>query len=238
MKAIILAAGRGKRLKELTEEKPKVMCEVDGKPMLEHTLKKLAKAGITEAIIIVHYKKEHIINYFGDEFDGIALTYAKQEEMKGTGDAVLTAEPYVDTDRFLVLAGDVVFEPDLIAKVTSHDSDGVITVCRVDDPSRFGVIEVDNGSVTRIVEKSADPPTNLANASVYVFPQAIFVACKKIPLSPRGEYEITDAIQMLIDDGYTFEYEVIDKWIDVGVKEQLEEAQALAKKLNLSPSNS
>lgn len=223
MKAIVLAAGRGTRLKELTEDKPKVMCSVNGKPMLEATLEKLQQAGITESIIIVHYMKEHIINYFGNAFNGMKLTYVEQKEMLGTGDAVLTAEPYLSDDKFLVLAGDVMFEPELLNKVLSHDNP-VITVCEVKDPSRYGVIETTNGHVKSIVEKSPTPPTNLANASIYLFPKQIFDACKNIEKSPRGEYEITDAIQLLIDQGVTFDYEVVTQWIDIGVKEQLKEA--------------
>jgi len=226
MKAVVLAAGRGKRLNELTEDKPKVMCPVHGKPMLECTFERLQKAGIEEVVVIVHYKKEQIIDYFGDNFNGMKLIYAEQKEMLGTGDAVLTAKPHMKDDRFLVLAGDVMFEQVLLDKVMSHDNP-VITVCEVEDPSRYGVIETTNGHVKQIVEKSKNPPSNLANASVYLFPHSIFNVCENIKKSPRGEYEITDAIQYLIDNGTTFDYEIVTKWIDVGVKEQLHEAHNL-----------
>lgn len=228
--AVILAAGRGTRLEELTTDKPKVMCEVRGKPILEHTLDKLRAAGVKKAVIVVHYKKEHIIEYFGDSHDGMHIVYVEQKKMQGTADAVLTAQKHITDSLFLCLAGDVMFEQQLLSKVLKHKKP-VITVCEVPNPSRYGVIEPDDGRVKRIVEKSLTPPSNLANASIYLFPKTIFEACKKIEKSSRGEYEVTDAIQYLIDDGELFEYEIITKWIDIGVKEHLAQAQELAKKL-------
>lgn len=231
MKAVILAAGQGKRLRPITETIPKAMASVCGKPMLEIILRQLKVNGITDAILVIHYKKEQIKEYFGEEYQGIKIHYAEQKEMKGTGDAVLTAEPFIDDDHFLVVAADTLAPTALFTRLNNHKSDMVITVCKVQDPTRFGVIETDNNHVTRIVEKSPTPPTNLASASVYYFPKTIFDKCKQLVPSPRGEYEITDAIQMLLDEGVQCTYEIIENWLDIGTHEQLAQAQEIARQL-------
>ena len=231
MQAVVLAAGRGKRLKELTEDLPKVLMPVNGHAIIEIILKQLSQAGVDEVIIVVNYQKEKVIKKLGNEIFGMKIIYAEQKETLGTANAVLSAKDFVSDDKFFVLAGDSIFPTEVLKKLKQHDSDGALTVCRVKDPTRFGVIEKDNGKVLKIVEKSSNPPSNLANTSIYFFPREIFEACEKIPLSPRGEYEITDAIQLLMDQGKIFEYEVIDNWLDVGTMQQLEEAQKLAKEL-------
>ncbi|OYT32480.1 UTP--glucose-1-phosphate uridylyltransferase [Candidatus Woesearchaeota archaeon] len=232
MQAIIMAAGRGKRMKGLCEEIPKPIMPVNGRCILEIILKQLSLVGVKEAVIVVKYKKQKIIDKIGSERFGINIVYAEQKDIKGTGQAVLTAEPFIFDEKFYVIAGDSLFPTSVLTRLKDHpDADAVLTVCRVEDPSRFGVIETDDGRVTRIVEKSSNPPTNLANLSIYLFPKKIFDMCKRISLSPRGEYELTDAIQLLIDQGGIVEYEVIEKGLDVGTPEQLKEAQELAKEL-------
>lgn len=230
MKAVILAAGQGKRLRPITETIPKAMARVCGKPMLEIILKQLHANGITEAVLVVHYKKEQIEQYFGNEYRGMKLHYAEQKEMKGTGDAVLTAAPYIDGE-FLVIACDTIFPTQLIARIKENPSPCVLTVCEVSDARRFGVIETEGKKITGIVEKSEDPPTNLANFSVYKFPKHILELCATLEPSPRGEYEITDAIQMLIDEGIRCEFELVKDCLDIGTHEQLQQAQEIAKEL-------
>lgn len=231
MQAVILAAGRGKRLNELTENLPKVLLPINGKCIIELILKQLSKTGVKEAVIIVNYKKEKIIEKLGNEIFGIKIKYAEQKETNGTATAVLVAKAHITDDKFFVLAGDSIFPTEVLDKLTKHDSDGVLTVCKVKDPSSFGVIETENQFVKKITEKSQNPPSNLANTSIYYFPKKIFESCSKVLLSSRREYEITDAIQMLIDDGNKFEYEIIEDWLDIGTKKQLEEAHNLVKEL-------
>ncbi len=226
-----MAAGRGKRLNELTEDLPKVMMPVNGTNIIEIILKQLSQIGVNDVLIIVNYKKEKIIDYLGNEKFGMKLNYVEQKERLGTANAVSYAEPFITDEHFFVIAGDSIFPTEILGKISSHDCDGVLTVCKVENPKNFGVIETDNNKVKTIIEKSENPPTNLANTSIYYFPKDIFDACKRISLSPRGEYEITDAIQLLIDEGKTFEYEVLSCWLDVGTKSQLEQAQKLAKEL-------
>ena len=144
--------------------------------------------------------------------------------MKGTGDAVLYAEPYIK-EEFLCIAVDSLFKTPLLPQLMNTNSTGAITCRESENPKRYGVLQVEGNKVTKIIEKSDNPPTNLANFSVYKFPVQIFEACKKLTPSTRGELEITDAIQDLIDNGVEFECVKTDKILDVGTKEQLEEAQ-------------
>jgi dTDP-glucose pyrophosphorylase len=233
MQAVILAAGKGSRLEPLTLETPKPMLLINGKPMLQIVLERFKEIDVSEVVIIVHHLKEKIISYFGDEFKGIKIKYVEQVEMKGTADALTYAERYITEDKFLCIAVDSLFEKDLLQRIIKHDADGVFTVTKVEDPKRYGVLMIDGKRVITVVEKSNNPPSNLANLSVYLFPSSIFKACREVELSERGEYELTDAIQILIDDGKVFEYEVSEQILDIGTPEQLKEARKLGKKLGL-----
>ena len=235
MQAVILAAGAGTRLRPITNDIPKAMIPINGKPMLQILLEQLKTINVTEAVIIVHYLKDKIIDYFGDGSKfGMKLTYKEQKEMLGTADAVSYAEPYITDDKFILIFCDSLFETDLLDRLLAHkEADGVFTVTEVKDPSRFGVVITEGKKVTRFVEKPKTPVSNLASLSVFVMPKEVFTACKKIPKGPKGEYWLTDAIQMLIDDRKLFEYEISEHIIDIGTHEQYKEAQELAKKLDL-----
>jgi len=233
MQAVILAAGRGTRLMPLTENIPKALVPVSNKPMLEIILQQLKKVGVTDVVIIVHHLKGKIMNYCAGSPFGVKTTCVEQIEMKGTADAVLHAEPYIKDDKFLCIAVDSLFETDLLKKLLNKGSEGVITCKKVEDAKRFGVLKVEGDKVLDIIEKPENPPSNLANFSVYVFPKEIFAACKKIQPSSRGEYEVTDAIKLLIDQGKIFTFIESDKILDVGTHEQLKEAEELLKNLNL-----
>jgi bifunctional UDP-N-acetylglucosamine pyrophosphorylase/glucosamine-1-phosphate N-acetyltransferase len=235
MKAIVLAAGAGTRLKPITNNIPKAMILINGKPMLQILLEQLKTAGINEMVIIVHYMKDKIIDYFGDGSKfGVRISYAEQKEMLGTADAVSYAEPYITEEKFLLVYCDSLFETDLLKRLMSHENaDGVFTCRAVEDPRRFGVILTAGKKITKFIEKPETPISNLASFSIFVMPKEIFEACKKIPKGPKGEYWITDAIQLMIDDGMIFEYEISEYVLDIGTLEQYKEAQDLAKELNL-----
>ncbi len=235
MQAVILAAGAGTRLRPLTLDIPKAMIPVNGKPMLQIIIEQLKTVGVTEIVIIVHYLKDKIINYFGDGSKlGIKITYTEQKEMKGTADAVLTAEPFITDKKFILIYCDSLFETDQLQRLLAHKkADGVFTVREVEDPSRFGVIITEGKKIVKFVEKPEQPVSNLASFSVFIMPREIFETCKLIKPGPKGEYWLTDAIQMLIDRGLTFEYEVSKYILDIGTHEQYTEAQELAKKLHL-----
>ena len=233
MQAVILAAGRGTRLQPLTDNIPKAMIKVNGKPILQILLEQLKSGEITEIIIIVHYLKEKIIDHFKDGSQlGISIKYVEQKEMKGSADAVLKAEPYVN-DKFLCLACDSLFENELLQKIINCKADGIFTCRKVEDGRRFGILVTDGEKVTDIIEKPENPPTNLANFSVYLFPLQIFQTCKEIEPGVKGEFQIVDAIQKLIDYGISFGYQVSQHIIDIGTHQQLREAEELARKLGL-----
>jgi dTDP-glucose pyrophosphorylase len=225
MKAVILAAGKGTRLAPLTDVVPKPLLKVNNVPMLERLLLQLKEVGIMEVVVIVHHLKGQIMNYCEGSVFGMTVTCVEQTEMKGTGNAVLYAEPHVK-DTFLCIAVDSLFKTELLTQLTNTTSEGAITCREVENPERYGILQVDGNKVTKIVEKSDHPPSNLANFSVYKFPVQIFEACKKLTPSPRGELEITDAIQDLIEESIGFECVKTDKILDVGTKAQLDAAQS------------
>ncbi|PIN73291.1 hypothetical protein COV20_03615 [Candidatus Woesearchaeota archaeon CG10_big_fil_rev_8_21_14_0_10_45_16] len=233
MQAVILAAGQGKRLFPLTKDIPKALVPVNGIPMLEIILKQLKKVGITDVVVVIHHLKGQMLNYCEGSPFGMNIRCVEQKEMRGTGDAVLTAEKYITDKKFLCIAVDSLFETSLLEKLLKSDSDGVITCKEVDDPRRYGILVVDGKNVLDIVEKPVDAPSNLANLSVYLFPREIFAACKRLEPSLRGELEVTDAIKMLIKGGKKFTYVKTPNILDIGTQEQLQEAEGLAKKLRL-----
>jgi len=217
LKAVILAAGQGTRMGPLTRNIPKVMLPIANKPLLLHVLESARDAGITEFVLVVGYGAKIIKEYFKDgSFLDASIEYVHQEEQLGTADAVGSVKGMVG-DRFLVLNGDIIVNPAHIKKLIKCRSDVVLTARHVDNPSEYGVLEVRDDRVYRIIEKSLDPPTNLANAGIYVFPSSIFEAIGRTELSIRKEYEITDSLQMLIDKRMDVGFLTLsDKWMDIG----------------------
>lgn len=216
MKALILAAGEGKRMRPLTLARPKAMLPVMGKPVLELILKSATKAGIKNFIIVVGYQAESIKRYFntGEKW-GVNIEYVYQNKQLGTAHAIAVAEDILSSEeRFLVLNSDGIFNSSDIKKLMKS-KEITLLACEVENPEIFGVIEASNDKVKRIVEKSNQPPSNLANAGVYIFTPEIFKAINKTSISQRGEYEITDAIQYLIDSGREVRMLKTNSWIDL-----------------------
>ncbi len=231
MRAVILAAGEGTRMRPLTENRPKVMLPIANKPLLEHLIDAARAAGISDITLIVGYKKEAIREYFGDGRSfGVRIDYVVQEKQMGTGHAFGLAAVACH-GRFLALNGDVLVSDRHIKKLMARNMDAVITVKKVADPQAYGVIETDGDLVRRILEKPRDPPTDLANAGIYLFNASIFDAIAETKLSPRGEIEVTDALQHLIDTGKQVGFEVMDEaWLDVGRPWELLTANEMALK--------
>ncbi|WP_440952631.1 bifunctional sugar-1-phosphate nucleotidylyltransferase/acetyltransferase [Methanococcoides sp. FTZ1] len=217
MKAVILAAGEGTRMRPLTSSLPKVMLPIGNKPILEHIVDAAIEAGIEGFVFITGYREETIKEYFGSgEKWGVPIEHVHQEEQLGTANAIGCAKGHVE-GSFIVLNGDVLVSPDHIKKMAGRLNDAVITVKKVENPSEFGVIETEGDKVSKIIEKPENPPTDLANAGIYLFGEEIFELIERTPLSPRREYEITDTLQMLIDSSDNVGYELLeDEWIDVG----------------------
>jgi bifunctional UDP-N-acetylglucosamine pyrophosphorylase/glucosamine-1-phosphate N-acetyltransferase len=169
------------------------MLSVAGAPLVSHVLSRLKEAGISEAAIVVKYKKEMVIDYLSENDEGMELTFIEQGEKDGTGTALLCAESYAKED-FLMVAADNVCDSSIYKKVMEAHSGGkTIALKRVENPSRFGVAKVDGGKIQEFFEKPENPPSDLANISVYAFGPGIFTELKSLQASPRGEYEIVDA---------------------------------------------
>ncbi|MCU4975373.1 sugar nucleotidyltransferase [Halobacteria archaeon AArc-m2/3/4] len=231
MKAVVLAAGEGTRLRPLTEDKPKGMVEVDGEPILTHCFDQLVDLGAEEFVVVVGYLKERIIDHYGDAYQGIPITYAHQREQQGLAHALLTVEEHIDDD-FMLTLGDNIFEAnleDVVRRQREERTDAAFLVEEVpwEEASRYGVCDTNKyGEITDVVEKPDDPPSNLVMTGFYTFSPAIFPACELVQPSNRGEYEISEAIDLLIQSGRTIDAIALEGWrIDVGYPEDREEAE-------------
>ncbi|WP_254538918.1 UTP--glucose-1-phosphate uridylyltransferase AglF [Halomarina litorea] len=241
MQAVVLAAGEGTRLRPLTADKPKAMVEVDGKPLLTHCFERLADLGATEFVVVVGYLKEHIAEHYGDEFEGVPITYSHQEEAKGLAHALLTVEEHIDDD-FMLMLGDNVFDAnleDVVRRQREDRADAAFLVEEVpwEEASRYGVCDTnDYGEITAVVEKPEEPPTNLVMTGFYTFTPAIFHACHLTQPSDRGEYELSDAIDLLIRSGRTIDAIRMDGWrVDVGYPEDRDEAERRLREARGAP---
>jgi UDP-N-acetylglucosamine diphosphorylase/glucosamine-1-phosphate N-acetyltransferase len=225
MKAAILAAGEGVRLRPITATRPKHLIKVGGKPILEHCLNAIKAAGMDETVIVVHYMADMIRRYFGygKEF-GLKIEYAEQEAVLGTGNALSVVEPFVKDD-FLLINGDLLFAPQAVKSVVElHQKEKpavTMAVVPVDKPEDYGIVELENDQhVKRIVEKptAGQAPTNLANAGIYVFSTEIFTSLKETSASSRGEWEIPDALSLVISSKRPVSAAKISRgdWIDIG----------------------
>src|SRR5271157_142539 len=225
MKAAILAAGEGIRLRPITATRPKHMLKLAGKPLLEHSLNALKKEGVTETVIVVHYKEDAIRQYFKDGKDfGLKIEYAEQEAMLGTGNAASVVEPFMKED-FLLINGDMLFTTEALkALVDLHQQEkpaATLTVVPVEKPENYGIVKLENDKqVTRIVEKPSkeEAPSNLANAGIYAFSTEVFDTIRQTKPTSRGEWEIPDALTLFINQKKpVLATKIANKdWMDIG----------------------
>ncbi len=204
MKAVIPAAGLGTRLRPLTYTRPKPVLRVAGKPIIRHAIDNLIAAGIHEIGIVVSDLTREDIRTAVDGVANATVTFIDQHETLGLGHAVKMARDWIGQDNFCVYLGDNLFEHGVKGYVDTFQetgADALIALVEVENPSAFGVAEMDGDRIRRLVEKPKDPPSNLAVAGVYCFKPRIFEILETLPPSARGEYEITDAIQQLIEQG-------------------------------------
>ena len=245
MKGLILSGGAGTRLRPITHTSAKQLVPVANKPILYFGLEDMAEAGITEVGIIVGDTRAEIADAVGDGSRfGLKVTYIPQDAPLGLAHCVLIARDFLGDDDFVMYLGDnllrqgiaefvAAFEADRSHTSQDHVDDdppsAQILLAHVHDPQRFGVAEIgDDGEVVRLVEKPVDPPSDLALVGVYLFDPSIHEAVRAIAPSPRGELEITDAIQWLIDNGRRVRHEVVDGWwIDTGKLDPLLEGNRL-----------
>ena len=220
-KAVLLAAGKGTRMKELTSELPKPMLEVRGKPILLHIVEGLRAAGVTDFCIVVGYRADVVRDFFGDGAKfGVRVTYETQVVQDGTGRVVELAKEFAGSDPFILSYGDILISPENYACLTKlGDAEGIVTVKRNEGEIAKGgcVVVNEHFELTDLIEKPTGPaPSPWYNAGVYTFRPSIFDFTARLKLSPRGEYELTDAIRDLAQSGKTVRVvELTGDWADV-----------------------
>jgi glucose-1-phosphate thymidylyltransferase len=217
LKGLILSGGAGTRLRPITHTSAKQLVPVANKPVLFYGIEALVGAGVEEiGIIIAPETGEEIREAVGDGSQfGARVTYIVQDEPAGLAHAVLTAEQFIAGSPFVMYLGDNLLRDGLSGLVSTFradEPDALILLTPVDDPQSYGVAELDGERIVRLIEKPKDPPSNLALVGVYLFMPAIFEAARGLEPSWRGELEITEAIQALIDDGHRVQSEVVRGW--------------------------
>jgi glucose-1-phosphate thymidylyltransferase len=233
VKGLILSGGKGTRLRPITHTSAKQLVPVANKPVLFYGIEAMAAAGIEEiGIIIAPETGDEIREVAGDGAAfGIAITYIEQDAPLGLAHAVLTAEPFIGDSPFVMYLGDNLLRDGITALTetfASEQPDALILLTPVPDPEHYGVAELSDGSVARLVEKPADPQSDLALVGVYMFTPSIFEAARAIEPSPRGELEITDAIQWLVDGGRRVDPHIVHGWWkDTGQVQDMLEANRL-----------
>jgi glucose-1-phosphate thymidylyltransferase len=217
LKGLILSGGKGTRLRPITHTSAKQLVPVANRPVLFYGIQAMADAGIKEVgIIIAPETGDEIREVTGDGARfGVRITYILQDEPAGLAHAVLTAEPFLGDAPFVMYLGDNLLQGgigDLVRAFDQHGPDALILLTEVADPENYGVAELEDGVVVRLVEKPKQPRTNLALVGVYMFTPAVHDAARAISPSARGELEITDAIQHLVDTGMRVDPHVVQGW--------------------------
>ncbi|MGI0057550.1 MAG: glucose-1-phosphate thymidylyltransferase [Nitrosarchaeum sp.] len=236
MKGIILHGGHGTRLRPLTHTGPKQLLPIANKPMSQYALDDLKTAGITDiGIIIGDVYPDKVKEYYGTgEKFGVKITYIYQDFPKGISHAIRLCKDFIGSDKFIVYLGDNVLRKNLIdytKKFQTSNSDAMILLCKVDEPQRFGIAELDKenpGKIKKIMEKPKDTPSDLAVIGIYFLTSKIFDIIDNLKPSWRGELEITDALDMLMNKGYKVEYDTVTGWWkDTGTPEDIIHANKL-----------
>lgn len=234
LKGIILHGGHGTRLRPLTHTGPKQLIPIANKPISQYVLESLRDAGIKDiAIVLGDFFPTEVKEYFGDggKFK-VKTTYVYQGKPSGIAHAVGLCRDFVGDEKFVVHLGDDIIKGGIkpfVEEFRNSDCDGMILLCKVENPQRFGVAQFDNdGKLANLVEKPKDPPSNYALVGVYFLTPAVFKIIEKLKPSWRGELEITEAIQGLLDQGRKISYQFVDGWWkDTGTPEDILESNRL-----------
>jgi len=227
MKGVILHGGHGTRLRPLTHTGPKQLLPIANKPMSEYCLEAIRDCNITEiAIIIGGVGSEKVKEYYGNgEKFGIKITYVEQAEPLGIAHAIKLCRDFIQNEKFLVFLGDNIIQKSISGlKENFEDSnfDATLLLCEVDNPSRFGIVELKDSKITKIMEKPKNPPTNFAVTGIYFLTPKIFDVIDNLKPSWRNELEITDALDVLLKKNDNISYEIItDYWKDTGTPEDI-----------------
>jgi len=227
MKGIILHGGHGTRLRPLTHTGPKQLLPIANKPMSEYCIESIREAGITDiAIIIGGLGSNKVKEYYGNgENFGVNLTYIEQDNPRGIAHAIRLCKEFVNNEKFLVFLGDNIIQKpitDFVENFTKSDYDATVLLCEVDNPSRFGIADVENEKIVKITEKPKKPTSNLAVTGIYLLTPLIFEVIDNLEPSWRNELEITDALDNLLKQNDNIGYETItDYWKDTGTPEDI-----------------
>ena len=227
MKGIILHGGHGTRLRPLTHTGPKQLLPIANKPMSQYCIESIREAGITDiAIIIGGLGSNKVKEYYGNgENFGVNLTYIEQDYPKGIAHAVNLCKNFVNNEKFVVFLGDNIIQKSISEFAKNFEEsnyDASILLCEVDNPSRFGIADVKDKKIIKIMEKPKNPPTNLAVTGIYFLTTKIFDVIDRLKPSSRNELEITDALQMLLEENHNISYNMItDYWKDTGTPEDI-----------------
>lgn len=237
MHAVIPVAGIGTRLRPFTHTLPKVLVNVAGKPILGHILDALIEQDVTSATIITGYKGELVEEFVRSSYN-LDVTFVEQSEMLGLGHAIWTARESLNEEPVLIILGDTVFDVDLSVLKTSAISS--LGVKHVDDPRRFGVVVTEGTFISRLVEKPERPVSNMAIVGLYYIhnPASLRTALDELiqqDIRTKGEYQLTDALQLMVDRGEKFTTFPVEGWYDCGKPETLLETNRFL--LNRRPMN-
>ena len=222
MKGIILHGGHGTRLRPLTHTGPKQLLPIANKPMSQYCVESLVEAGIIEIIIIIGgIGSNKVQEYYGNgEKFGAKITYVNQESPRGIAHAINLCKEFIGNEKFVVFLGDNIIKKsilDYVSRFEQSSASASILLCEVSNPTQFGIADVKNGIIKKIMEKPKDPPTNLAVTGIYLLTPTIFEIIDRLKPSWRNEYEITDALQMLLEENHEIIYDLItDYWKDTG----------------------
>ncbi len=245
MKAVILAAGKGVRMRPLTESRPKALVELAGKPLIGHVMEAIAGAGVKEVLVITGHLGEMLEKKLGQEFGGMKLQYVRQAEQSGTASAIGLAKEFAGNEGFVCAYCDVIAESSVFRELfekaggeeksvfmesveKERDSLGAIVVGReVKDPWRFGVMKIEEGRLVEIVEKPTigEQPSNVINAGIYWFSPRIFDAIERTGKSERNEFEITDSLNELAKKNKVLVIKYKGRCLDIGTVENLKSAE-------------
>ena len=222
MKGVILHGGHGTRLMPLTHTGPKQFLPIANKPMSQFCLEAISETGITDiAIVIGGVGSNKVREYYGSgEKFGVKITYIEQDEPRGIAHAVRLCKEFVNNEKFLVFLGDNIIQKSItnfVKNFKNSDFDATILLCEVDNPSRFGIADVENNKILKITEKPKEPTSNLAVTGIYLLTPKIFQIIDDLKPSWRNEFEITDALDNLLKQNNNISFEKItDYWKDTG----------------------
>ena len=237
MKALILAAGRGKRLNQLTEQINKCLLEVGGKPLLAYSLDCASRIPqISEIIVIVGYKAEQIINTFGDHYRGKPIKYTFQKEQKGLVHAIEQAGDVLGKDDFLLMLGDeLMTNPRHLEMIRAFEAENVFALCGVllvenRDliKKTYAILQNDEGNIIRLIEKPQNPPNNIMGTGNCLFRNEVLSYIPRTPINQnRGEKELPDLIQVAIDDGKTVKpFNLCNRYFNFNIKEEIHDVES------------